>query len=108
MNSDMSNLTRRLKPVLVPLSKKDERKAIKAAVEHLTAEIGNEHDLHYQILGAEIRIEKPPRRGDVPIRLIRVLISDYSNQRNLDISVNHKGKVVQSGSVWASTRFPFR
>lgn len=96
MKSDMSDLTRRLKPVLAPLSKKEERQAVKSAVEHLTAEIGSEHDLHYRILGAEIRIEKPPRRGDVPKRLIRVLIADYSNQRNLDISVNHKGKVVQS------------
>jgi hypothetical protein len=96
MKSDMSDLTRKLKPVLVPLSKKEERQAVKSAVEHLIAEIGSGHDLRYRILGAEIRIEKPPRRGDVPERLIRVLIADYSNQRNLDISVNHKGKVVQS------------
>ena len=96
MKSDMSDLTQRLKPVLAPLSKKEERQAVKTAVEHLTAEIGSEHDLRYRILGAEIRIEKPPGRGEVPERLIRVLIADYSNQRNLDISVNHRGKVVTS------------
>jgi hypothetical protein len=96
MNSDMSDLTRRLKPVLAPLSKKEERRAVNAATEHFTAEIGRQADLRYRILSTEIRIEKPPKRGAVPERLVRVLIADYTNQRNLEISINGKGKVVQS------------
>lgn len=99
MKSEMSELTRRLKPVLASLSKKEERRAVKAATEHFVAETGRTADIRYRILSTEIRIEKPPKRGAMPERLIRVLIADYTNQRNLDISVNAKGEVVQSEAL---------
>jgi hypothetical protein len=97
VRSDMSELTRRLKEVLTPLSKAEERQAIKSAVAHMTAEIGSGDAFRYRVLGAELKIEKPSKRRGVPQRLIRTLIADYSNQRNMDISVTPEGKVIQSG-----------
>ena len=96
MQAVMSDLTRRLKTVLAPLRRSEERQAIKAAVAYATEENANQDQFRYRVLGAELSIEKPPKRGAVPQRLIRVLIADYSAQRILDISVDHKGKVMQS------------
>ena len=94
MEALMSDLTKRLKTVIAPLKRSEERQAVRVAVTHVTA--GSEGRLRYRVLGTELNIEKPPKRGAVPQRLIRVLIADYSGQCIHEISVDHQGRVVQS------------
>jgi hypothetical protein len=95
MRSDMSSLTRQLGSVLAPLSKGEERQAIRAAVNQLTAEIGRTAEARYRVLGAEISIDKPARRGAIPKRLIQVLIVDYGNRRNLRFLVDSRGEFTE-------------
>ena len=95
----MSDLTRTYKKVLAPLGKTEERRALRAAVEWMTAQAGNARDLRYRVLGAELRIEKPRRREEVPPRWIQVLIADYTNRRNLRVTVDSEGGVVEGGEL---------
>ena len=94
MQAVMSDLTKHLKTVLAPLRRSEERHAVRAAVAHVTA--GSAGPLRYRVLGAELNIEKPPKRGAVPQRLIRVLIANYSGPCIHDISLTHQGKVMRS------------
>jgi hypothetical protein len=98
MKSYMSDLTRKYKRVLAPLGKTEERRALRAAVEWMTAQAGNARDLRYRVLGAELRIEKPPRHEEVPPRWIQVLIADYTNRRNLQVTIDSEGSVVEGGA----------
>ena len=95
MKSAMSDLTRRLKPVLAPLSKAEESRSIKSAVASLFPGRSNPK-ARFRVLGAELRIEKPPERDTVPRRLIQVFIADYGNGRNVGVTVDGKGKIVES------------
>src|SRR6266699_6532455 len=95
MVSNMSEMTRHLEPVIAPLSEEEEQRAIKAVVDYLTEELGSEAKPHFRVLGAELRIDKPPRPEVVPLRLIRVLVADYDRKRNLDFVVDATGKIVR-------------
>ena len=91
MNSAMSELTRKLRPVIGPLRGREERAAIAAAKAHLARELSD----HYRILGAELRIDKPSKVGKVPDRIIGVLVADYAQRRNLEVLVDTRGKVAK-------------
>jgi len=95
MRSDMSSLTRQMQSVIAPLSGGEERKAIRAAVTQLLTEIGRSNEARYRVLGAEISIDKPLRRGTVPQRLIQVLVVDYGNRQNLQYLIDSGGKVIE-------------
>jgi|SRR5215216_623530 len=99
MKSYMSDLTRAYKRVLAPVGKAEERRALRAAVDWMTAQAGNARDLRYRVLGAELRIEKPRRREEVPPRWIQVLIADYTNRRNLQVTLDSEGSVVEGGEL---------
>jgi len=99
MKSNMSVLTRKLKSVLRPLSRAEERRAIQAALQYYQSETSDASEARFRLLGAELRLDKPPKRGAIPPRLIQVLLVDYTHKRNLDFSVDAKGKVVRSGDL---------
>jgi hypothetical protein len=91
MKSEMSDLTRKMSKVIVPLGRKEELAAIKAAKFHAAERLSE----HYRILGAELRIDKPPVPKEVPRRLVGVMIVDYGNRRNFEVLVGEKGKIAQ-------------
>jgi hypothetical protein len=91
MKSEMSELTRRLAKVVLPLRQKEQLEAIKAAKAHIAKDLSD----HYRVLGAELRIDKPPDPKDTPLRMIGVMIIDYGNRRNYEVLVTGSGKVVR-------------
>jgi Cu2+-containing amine oxidase len=91
----MSNETKRLKAVIGPLSKREERQAIKAVIDRLHADLEQGQTPRFRVLGAELQIEKPPKRQAVPQRQIRVLVADYDKKQNLDIVVDRQGKILR-------------
>jgi hypothetical protein len=91
----MSNETKRLKPVIGPLSKREERQAIKAVTDRLHADLEPGQTSRFRVLGAVLQIEKPPKRQAVPQRQIRVLVADYGKKRNLDLVVDRHGKILR-------------
>lgn len=95
MRPEMSSLTTRLAPVLGPLGKKEERRAIKAALDWLAVDLSGLEEARFRVLGAELRIDKAPRPRGVARRLVRVLIADYTNRRNVDVTVDAEGRVLK-------------
>jgi hypothetical protein len=91
VKSEMSALTRGLAAVITPLTKREEQAAIEAAETHLGKELSD----HFRIFGAELRIDKPPKQGTAPHRMVCVLVVDYGRRRNFDVLVNTSGKVVR-------------
>lgn len=90
MKSEMSELTKKLVPVVRPLMRKEEQAAIKAAKAHVAKDLSD----HYRVLGAELRIDKPSDGGKIQ-RTLGVLILDYGNRRNFEVLVDAVGKVVR-------------
>lgn len=74
--------TRQFEAVLAPLGEEEERGAIQAA----GARIADLSD-RYQILGAQIVIEKPPVPDAVPERVVAVFAADYANRRSVRVLV---------------------
>ena len=99
MKSNMSVLTRKLMTILRPLGASEERRSIQAALKYFQAETEDFAETRFRVLGAQLRPDKPPKRGEVPERLIQVLLLDYTHKRNLEFAVNAKGKVVRSGDL---------
>src|SRR5437773_7181994 len=95
---DMSPLTRKLEKIIAPLSKREEQLAIKSSIAQLTADAVGRADSHYQVLGAELAIERSTKQGALPKRRIRVLIVDYGTRRNLEYLVEG-GEVVESRAI---------
>jgi hypothetical protein len=89
MRREMSPSTRKLARVILPLKPKEARAAINAA----KARAANDLSDHYRILGAELRIDKPPDPAKAPVRTVGVLIVDYGNRRNFEVLVDGSGKV---------------
>jgi len=91
MKSEMSESTKRLAKVVAPLKRKEQLEAIKTAHTHLAKQLSD----HYRILGAELRIDKPPDPKKTPLRMIGVMVADYGNRRNYEVLVGEKGKSVR-------------
>jgi len=89
MRKEMSQSTRRLARVILPLKPKEARAAINAAKDRVSSDLSD----HYRILGAELRIDKPSDPAKAPVRMIGVLIVDYGNRRNFEVLVGGSGKV---------------
>jgi hypothetical protein len=98
VKSNRSGLTRRLQRVLAPVSKAEERRAMKSAIDYFVNK-RNSDDVRYRVLGATLRVDKPPQPAAVPPRLIDVYIADYDDKRNLAIVVDRRGKVVRSETL---------
>ena len=84
IRSEMSATTRAMLKVIRPLTVKEERNAVGAAVKYLSRELSQ----RYQIFPAELRIEKPSTPKAAPKRAIAVLIFDYENRRTTEVIVN--------------------
>ncbi len=91
MKSEMSEFTRKLSKVVLPLRRTEELAAIKAAQQHLAKELSD----RYRILGAELRIDKPADPKQVPLRMVSVVIVDYGRRRNYEVLVAARGKVAR-------------
>ena len=90
MKLEVSELTKKLVPVIDPLKATEKQAAINAAKAHVAKDLSD----HYRILGAELRIERHPEGGKVE-RMLGVLILDYGNKRNFEVLVNAACKVVR-------------
>jgi hypothetical protein len=95
--SQMSDLTRRIQKVIVPLSKTEERQVIKAVVRYMTEQNQSGIQPHFRVLTVGIIIDKPPMRDSLPQRTIRVLVADYGNKHNMDFVLDSAGKIIKVG-----------
>jgi hypothetical protein len=91
MKSEMSDSTKALVKVIVPLRRREELAAIKAAENHLASELSD----RYRVLGAQLRIDKPSDLKKSPLRTVGVVIVDYSKRRNYEVLVTANGKVLR-------------
>lgn len=99
MKSNMSDQTKQLKKIVVPLSKKEEQQVIKSVVAHMRQEYQkalSETAPRFRILGLDRRIEKLQDRQSVPQRLIHVLVSDYTNRHNLVFVLNSNAEIIKT------------
>ena len=92
--SSMSDLTRRLLKVMVPLSRSDERKAVAVVTAYMRDRQRPETSSRFRVFPPALSIEKPSKRGGVPPRQIRVLVADYAGKRNLDFVLDARARVV--------------
>jgi hypothetical protein len=89
----MSNQTQRIKRVLGPLSKPEERRAVKVATTHFLKQVGD--DSRFRLIDVGLRIEKPEGLKQIPSRIVQVVFANYSDRRNVAVLVDAKGKVLQ-------------
>jgi len=101
----MSRESNRIKAIARPLTKAEERRAVKAAVTALGARAAGDSNRRFRVLWAELRIDKPARPGVPPLRRIAVVIVDYSGQRSLEFLVDDRGRVVGERSLGLSPAF---
>lgn len=92
MKSKLSPSTRRLKQVLTPLGKSEERRAITAALEFYRSQ-SDQASGRIRVLGAELRINKPSARNALPRREVGVVIVDYDRRQTLELILNSRGQV---------------
>jgi Cu2+-containing amine oxidase len=96
MKSYMSNLTRRIRKVIAPLSKAEEHRIIKSVTTHMTKNYGGGTKARFRVLGIELSINKPPKRESIPQRLVRVLVADYRNKQNVEFVLDATGKIIKA------------
>jgi Cu2+-containing amine oxidase len=95
MKSYMSDLTRRIRKVIAPLSKAEEHRIMKSVTTRMTKNYRGEAAARFRVLELELSIDKPPRRESIPQRLIRVLVADYRNKQNLEFVLDTQGKIIR-------------
>jgi hypothetical protein len=91
MKAEMSESTRKIAKLVLPLRRREELAAIEAGKAHVAKDLSD----HYRILGAELRIDKPSDPRKVPIRTVSVVIVDYGNRRNCQVLVRRNGQVLR-------------
>ena len=89
MTIEMSSLTEQMRDVLAPLGAEEERRAVAAALE---ARGGTRENT--VVRGAELAIDKAPRRGERPVRRVRVLLSLRAESVVREVFVDPRGNVV--------------
>jgi uncharacterized protein (DUF58 family) len=89
----MSKQTEGIKRVLGPLSKTEERRAVKVATTHFLKQAGN--NARYRMIDVSLRIEKPFGLKQLPSRSVQVVFANYSDRRNVAVLIDAKGKVLQ-------------
>ena len=88
MRGEVSVVTERAREVLKPLTKAEAERAVRAALDRVGGELDS------RVRGYELLFEKPPRRGGVPLRRVRVLVGEATRDIAYDVIVDSKGKVV--------------
>jgi hypothetical protein len=96
MKSYMSDLTKRIRKVIAPLSKAEEHRIIKSVTTYMTKNYGGGTEARFRVLGIELSIDKPPKRESIPQRLIRVLVADYRNKQNLEFILDTIGNIIKA------------
>ena len=91
-NSVMSEATKRLLPLIAPLTAKELKVAAAAAKKHFQEELSERHI----VFSPELRIEKPGRPDEKPVRAIAVLALDYMRDRTVEILLDAGCKVLRS------------
>jgi hypothetical protein len=89
VTTDMSSLTKQMRSAITPLGAEEERRAVDAA---LASRNGTRESL--LVRGAELVIEKPSRRGETPLRRVRVLVSVRAESVVHEVLVDEQGTVV--------------
>jgi hypothetical protein len=89
VTTDMSSLTEQMRDVLAALGAEEEQRAVDAA---LASRNGARETL--LVRGAELAIEKPPHRGETPLRRVRVLLAVRAESVVHEVLVDEHGKVV--------------
>jgi hypothetical protein len=100
LSGDVSAVTDRAREVLVPLGEAEAERAVQAALEQVGPEIAIE------LRGYELLIEKAQRRGEVPVRHVRVIIGEAASDVGYEVIVDDTGKVV-SADRREGQNFPF-
>src|SRR3981189_1165771 len=88
----MSKQTQRAKRVLGPLSKTEERRAVKVATTHFLKQVGD--NVRYRMIDVSLRIEKPQGMKQILSRIVQVVFADYSGRRSIAVLVDDKGKLL--------------
>jgi hypothetical protein len=78
--------------MLGPLSKTEERRAVKFATMHFLKQVGD--NARYRMIDVSLRIEKPQGMKQIPSRKVQVVFADYSGRRSIAVLVDDKGKVL--------------
>src|SRR5712692_3008599 len=89
--SDMSEATRALLPLLDPLSAAEEKRAVEAATQRLRQELSQ----RFRVVQTAVRIPKPKDPGGKSRRTIAVLIVDYEKRKTLEVTTGQDGAVEQ-------------
>jgi hypothetical protein len=105
MKTMVSVHTRRHARLLAPLRKREEQRAIQAAVQRFHAELPDGQEVRYRVLGAEVLVEKPEAPSKPPKRMVEVLIVDYPGRRNLQFLVQEQGQVARVETVSGQPAF---
>lgn len=100
MAGDASAVTERARAVLAPLGDAEAERAVHAALERVGPEIATE------LRGYELLIEKARRRGEVPLRRVRVLVGEAAREAVYEVIVDDAGEVV-SATRLEGQNFPF-
>jgi hypothetical protein len=87
---EVSAVTERALKVLGPLGEAEAERAVRAALERVGAEIATE------LRGYELLIEKARRRGEVPLRRVRVLIGEAASEVVYEVIVDDAGEIVSA------------
>jgi hypothetical protein len=90
----MPNESERLRILLAPLRKREERRARDVALRAAKRGLDAPDAEALRVLASEFVFEKP-RRGGLPVRLVDVVITDAAARRNLSVLVDRNGKVVR-------------
>ncbi len=91
----MSDLTRRMRKIIAPLSKQEERQVINSVNAHMQEQFKNKNGSRFRVLEILLKIDKPEKREALPQRLIRVLVADYDNKKNLEFVLDTRGKIIK-------------
>src|SRR5687768_5058590 len=83
----------RLRKLLSPMSVREERQAIAAALAHLTTQSSEDR---WRLLGAQLAIGKPSRANALPTRLVEVIVGDSARGGHQRVLVGPGGRVVAS------------
>jgi len=91
----MSDLTRKMQAVIRPVSKAEINKVKKEVVAYICKQQSGVKS-RFRIIEISLSINKPDKRESVPSRLIRAIVADYSNNKNIEFILDSKGRIVRA------------
>src|ERR1700737_5016131 len=92
MSTSMSEQTNALSPILAPLDEQEARAAVDLVRQHLGRELSDDH----RFLGVELHIDKPSQVGEVPRRVVSVIVVDYAKRHTIEARVEMHSQAVHT------------